>query len=106
MLTDKHRNTLARLASSGTPPLRELQRTRILLTMQKKTIVGLQRKINISHPAIYRCVGKTPAGGIQACLKDAYHSPQTPGISHAAITWAVSIACSKPKDRITSNIVF
>ncbi len=99
VLTDEHRDTLIRLAGSRTAPLREVQRARILLNYaEKKTIVEIQREINISRPAIYRCIDKALAGGIQVGLKDAYHRPHEPEILDDAKAWVVSIACTKPKD--------
>ncbi len=99
VLTADQLESLTRLAGSRSAPLREVVRARVLIGYsQNKAITDLSREIGIGRPAIYKCIDKALAGGIQVALKDAYHRPHPPEISDEAKAWVVSIACTKPKD--------
>jgi transposase len=99
VLTEEQRTMLKGLAGSRTAPVREVERARVLLGYAEGTsITGLQRRIGLSRPSIYKCVDKALAAGVPAGLKDAYHRPREPEIGDEARAWVVSIACTKPKD--------
>jgi transposase len=109
MLTPDQETMLTRLAGSRTAPMREVERARVLLGYaQGILITDLARRIGVSRPAIYTCIDKALAAGVQMGLKDAYHRPHEPEITDEARAWVVSIACTKPKpgsteaDRLTA----
>jgi len=62
------------------------------------SISDIHRQIGVSRPSIYKCIDKALASGVQAGLKDAFHSPREPEILDDAKAWIVSLACTKPKD--------
>jgi transposase len=99
VLTEEQRAMLERLAGSRTAPVREVERAGVMLGYAEgASITDLQRRIGLSRPAIYKCIDKALAAGVQAGLKDAYHRPHEPEIGDEARAWVVSIACTKPKD--------
>jgi transposase len=61
-------------------------------------ISTIKRLVGVSRPAIYKCIDKTLAAGVNVGLKDTYHSPKEPEILDDAKAWVVSVACTKPKD--------
>ena len=99
LLTQDQETMLKRLAGSRTAPVREVERAKVLLGYAEGiAITDLQRRIGVSRPAIYKCIDKALAAGVQMGLKDAYHRPHEPEITDEAKAWVVSIACTKPKD--------
>jgi len=97
VLTSDQEAMLRRLAGSRTAPVREVERAKVLLGYaQGIPIADLARRIGVSRPAIYACIDKALAAGVQTGLKDAYHRPHEPEISDEARAWVVSIACTKP----------
>jgi transposase len=99
VLTEEQETMLGGLAGSRTAPVREVQRARVMLGYAEgASITELQRRIGLSRPAIYKCIDKALAVGVQAGLKDTYHRPHEPEISDEAKAWVVSVACTKPKD--------
>ena len=99
VLTLEQRAALEELAASRTAAAREVERAKVLLGYAAGTsITELQRRLGFSRPMIYRCVDKALAAGVQMGLKDKYHRPHGPEITDEAKAWAVSIACTKPKD--------
>jgi transposase len=99
VLSQEQEAMLRRLAGSRTAPVREVERAKILLGYaQGIAITDLSRQLGVSRPAIYTCIDKALAAGVQAGLKDAYHRPHEPEISDEARAWVVSIACTKPTE--------
>ena len=99
VLTDEQRTKLSELAASRTAPVREVERSGILLKYaQGLSISAIQRQLGVSRPTIYKCIDKALAAGVEAGLKDAYHRPHPPEISEEAKVWVVSIACIQPKE--------
>jgi transposase len=99
VLTPEQRSTLQELSASRVASKREVERAKVMLGYADGiSITELQRRLGFSRPMIYRCVDKALAAGIQMGLKDKYHRPHEPEISDEAKAWAVSIACTKPKD--------
>jgi len=99
LLSGENRAKLSKLAGSRTAPAREVERARILLRYADGvSISDIQRQIGVSRPSIYKCIDKALASGVQAGLKDAFHSPREPEILDDAKAWVVSLACTKPKD--------
>ena len=99
VLTDDNKKLLTELAGSMTAPAREVIRAKVLLHYASGAdITSIKRQAGISRPAIYKCIDKALAAGVQAGLKDTYHSPKAPEILDDAKAWVVSLACTKPKD--------
>jgi transposase len=99
VLSEDNQKILIDLSDSRTAPAREVERANILLNYyNKETISRIKRIVGVSRPTIYKCIDKALAAGIQAGLKDTYHSPKRSEILDDAKAWVVNIACSKPKD--------
>lgn len=99
VLSDDSRKLLTGLSGSMTAPAREVVRARVLLHYATGTeISSIKQYVGISRPAIYKCIDKALAAGVQAGLKDMYHSPKEPEILENAKAWVVNLACTKPKD--------
>jgi transposase len=99
LLAQDQETMLRRLAGSRTAPVREVERAKVLLGYAEGIpITDLARRIGVSRPAIYKCIDKALAAGVQTGLKDAYHRPHEPEITDEARAWVVSIACTKPVD--------
>ena len=99
VLTVEQRAMLTELAGSRTAPIREVERSKILLGYADgASISELMRRVGVGRPMIYKCIDKALAAGVVAGLKDAYHRPHEPEITDEAKAWVVSIACTKPKD--------
>jgi len=98
-LTGEQRAKLEKIASSHSSPLREVQRSQILLQYADQTpITKIQQLVHVSRPTIYKCIDKALATGAESGLKDHYHRPFDPKIDDPAKTWVVNLACTKPKD--------
>ena len=99
VLSGDSKKSLTELAGSMTAPAREVIRAKVLLHYANGVaITSIKRYVGISRPAIYKCIDKALAAGVQAGLKDTYHSPKSPEILDDAKAWVVSLACTKPKD--------
>lgn len=99
ILTDNQKAMLNELSRSRTAPMREVERAKVLIGYANGiSISDLQRQIGVSRPMIYKCIDKALAAGAPMGLKDAYHRPHAPEISHEARAWVASIACTKPKE--------
>ena len=99
VLSDDTRKTLTELSGSRTAPVREVERSKVLLHYANGvSISDIKRRVGLSRPAIYKCIDKALAAGAQTGLKDTFHSPKAPEILEDAKAWVVSIACTKPKD--------
>lgn len=99
MLSDAHRQMLTELSGSRTAPVREVERAKVLLRYAEgRSISDIQRQVGVSRPAIYKCIDKALAAGVQVGLKDTFHRPGEPEILADAKAWVVHMACTKPKD--------
>jgi len=99
VLSDDSRKKLSDLSGSRTAPAREVERAKVLLYYANGVIIScIKRWVGISRPATYKCIDKALAAGVQAGLKDAYHSPKEPEILDDAKAWVISLACTKPKN--------
>lgn len=99
ILNDEQRQLLVALSQSRTKPVREVQRSKILLNYADDVPVStISLQLNVSRPTIYKCIEKALATGIAAGLKDKYHRPKQPVITDEAKAWVINIACQKPKD--------
>ncbi len=99
LLTDEQRTQLDRLSKSRKAPLREIQRSKILmLYADGLPFTEIQKKENISRPTIYKCIDKALAAGVDAGLKDYFHRPFAPVITEAAKAWVINLSCTKPKE--------
>jgi len=98
-MTPEQRQLLEAVSGSRTAPVREVERSRILLEYYAgKSPSAIQRALKVSRPTIYHCVRKALEMGVEAGLKDSYHRPRDPVIGGAAKAWVVHLACSKPKE--------
>lgn len=98
-LSDAQRDLLKARAKSRTAPVREVERSRVLLSYAEGTsISAIQREVGVSRPSIYKCIDKAIAAGVLVALKDRYHRPRAPEILPDAKNWVLSLACTKPKD--------
>jgi len=68
------------------------------------SISEIQRQVGVSRPSIYKCIDKALASGVQAGLKDAFHSPREPEILDDAKAWVVSLACTKPNPSLPAYL--
>jgi len=99
ILTSERRQFLTELSRSRTAPVREIERAQILLKFADGlSISNIQKALGISRPTIYKCIEKALAMGVDAGLKDKYHSPKAPVITEEAKAWVVNLACTKPKE--------
>jgi len=99
VLSNDDKKKLTELAGSRTAPAREVERAKVLLHYANGVAISdIQRRVGVSRPAIYKCIDKALAAGVQTGLKDTYHSPKGPEILDDAKAWVVSLACTKPKD--------
>lgn len=98
-LSSEQREHLTQISRSQTAAVREVQRTRILLSYARDpNITAIQKALNVTRPTIYKCIDKALTMGVEAGLKDAYHRPKDPVITEEAKSWVVNRACQKPKD--------
>ena len=98
-LADAQRDLLRAQAQSRTAPLREVERSKILLKYADGlSIAAIQRALGVSRPTIYKCIDKAVAAGALVALKDRYHRPRAAEITADAKDWVISLACTKPKD--------
>ena len=70
-LSDDSKKLLTELSESMTAPAREIVRAKVLLHYANGAdISSIKRYVGISRPAIYKCIDKALAAGVQAGLKD------------------------------------
>lgn len=99
ILNDEQRQFLLSISQSRTKPIREVQRSKILLQFAGNVPIStISTQLNVSRPTIYKCIEKALATGIESGLKDKYHRPKAPVITDEAKAWVVNLACQKPKD--------
>jgi len=99
ILTDEQRQLLTTIAQSRTATVREVERARILLKyVEGSSISNIQVALGVSRPTIYKCLDKALTMGVEAGLKDKYHSPKLPVITDEAKAWVINLACTKPKE--------
>ena len=89
---------LTTLSRSATAPMREVVRAKVLLRYaDRMSISQIQREVGVSRPTIYKCIDKALAAGVEAGLKDRYHSPRAPEIRADAKAWVVSVVGQSPR---------
>jgi transposase len=99
VLTPEEKQFLETLRASRAAPVREVERARILLQYHAgNNPSAIQRALNISRVTIYHCLHKALEMGVETGLKDAFHRPKEPVITHTDKAWVVHLACTKPKD--------
>jgi transposase len=90
---------LQSLSRSRTAPVREAERSNILLRLAEGVdLVAISRELGVTRATIYKCLDKALAAGIETALQDKYHRPKAPEITPEAAGWVVNLACTKPKD--------
>jgi transposase len=98
-LTDKELELLIKVSNSKTIAYREVNRAKVLKSYSEgNSISKICRDLKISRESIYEYIDRGLSIGIEAALKDKYHSPKVPTITEEAKAWVVSLACTKPKD--------
>jgi len=96
---EKQKEQLKAISQSRKAPIREVQRSKILLQYSEgKAITEIENMVQVSRPTIYKWIEKALAMGIQEGLKDKYHRPKEPVITEEAKAWVINIACKKPTD--------
>lgn len=94
-----NKDILITISQSRTKPVRAVQRAKILLKYADGIAIStIGSQLNISRPAIYKCIEKALATGVESGLKDKYHSPKEASITDEAKAWVINVACQKPKD--------
>jgi len=98
-LSIDQRSKLEQISRSRKAPLREIQRSQVLLNYADGIPISqIQNLVKVSRPTVYKCIDKALAAGPDAGLKEYYHRPFDPSITNEAKTWIVNLACTKPKD--------
>jgi transposase len=98
-LNSEQKEKLQKLSMSRTVPIREVQRASVLLRYSEgMPITEIEKTVQVSRPAIYKCLEKALAMGIDEGLKDKYHRPKNPTITEEAKAWVINIACKKPTE--------
>lgn len=96
-LDEKELNKLKKISSSRKTETREVERAKILIYFsQNMDISKIEEKVHVSRPTIYKCIDKALSMGVEAGLKDKYHSPKEPVITEESKAWVINIACNKP----------
>ncbi len=99
IIDEKQKERLKELSNSRKAPLREVERAKILLLYSEETPINeIEKIVQVSIPTIYKCIEKALSMGVEAGLKDKYHRPREPVITHEAKAWVINIACKKPTD--------
>jgi transposase len=99
ILSETERQRLESLAASRTASVREVERAKILLLYADgKHIRAVADALGVMRATVYKCIDKALDHGVEAGLRDTYHSPKEPVITPEAKAWVVSLACTKPKD--------
>lgn len=98
-LSEDDRARLERLASSATVSAREHVRSKVLLLKADgRTDAEVADKMDVGASTVRRCVARYEAGGVDAALADAPGRGRRQEISESDRLWAVSLACTRPKD--------
>ena len=98
-MTEEGRSQLENMNRARKAPLREIHRSQILLHYaQGRTIMEISSLLKIGRPAIYKCVDKALAAGVETALKDKYHKAKEPSITEEAKIYVINLACTKPTE--------
>ncbi len=98
-LTKEELEKLTQISNSQVKPICEIQRAKILLLFNSgKSIIHIQRSLNISRVSIYKWIDRTLAFGIDAGMKNKFRKPKKAKITPDAKAWIINLACTKPKD--------
>jgi len=98
VLSKEEEEQLRSLAASRTAPFRKVQRAKILLGYRSgQNFSALSRSLKVSRRIVYKHVDRALAAGVSVALRDHPHGSQ-PTITPEARAWALSVACTKPKD--------
>ena len=93
------RERLERLSTCATASAREHVRSKALLYKASGwTDAAVADKMDVSVDTVRRCVARYESGGLEAALADAPGRGRRREISESDRLWAVSLACTKPKD--------
>lgn len=98
-LSDEDRKRLERLSASARATAREHVRSKILLYKSMGwTDAAVADKMDVSDDTVSRCVARYASGGVEAALADAPGRGRRREISESDRLWAVSLACTRPRD--------
>jgi len=98
IVTDLERANLEQISRSQTCPAREVCRAKLLLAyLETSSFAGIARLHGVTRRAVYKCVDKALASGVETALRDLPHGSE-PTITAQARAWVLSIACTKPVD--------
>ena len=98
VLSPEEQQQLQSLANSHAAPLREVQRSKVLLGYHAgQGFSALSRTARLSRRIIYKHVDRALAAGVAVALRDRAHGSE-PIITPEAKAWVLALACTKPKD--------
>lgn len=98
-IAEGDRERLERLSASATATAREHVRSKILLYKSMAWTDGaVADKMDVSASTVRRCVERYETGGLDAALEDAPGRGRRQELSESDRLWAVSLACTRPKD--------
>jgi transposase len=98
-LTEENIAYLQKISQSRTEQVRRVERANILLLHAKGVgCTTIARDLNISVPAVLRCLQKAKEFGIHVALDDLRRPGKPPTLTPEAKAWILSLACQKPKD--------
>ena len=98
-LAEGDRERPGRLSTCATASAREHVRSKALLHEASGwTDAAVADKMDVSVDTVRRCVARYESGGLEAALADAPGRGRRREISESDRLWAVSLACTKPKD--------
>ena len=98
-LTSDDQIFLKKLSNSKTKPIREVNRSKVLLSYSEgKSVTKISIETAISRETIYEYIDRALTIGVRAALKDKYHRPKEPVITPEAKLWVINLACQKPKE--------
>ena len=95
--TEEEKQILLEISRSKTKPVREVERSTILLKfMENKSITDIAKECHTNRPLVERCINKAIAFGAMASLKDLPGRGKKPVITDEAKSWVLSVACQTP----------
>ena len=99
VLSAEQETMLKELEGLRTAAVCEVERAKVMLGYAvSQTTTQFHRQLGAGRPMIYKCIDKALGAGVQMGLRDKYHRPHAPQITHEAKTWVVALACTKTKD--------
>jgi len=97
VLTESEIEKLQKIMRTRTAEARTVQRAKILLySFEGTSDTAIAEKLDISRQAVFNCLAKYHAAGVDAALVDLAGRGRPRTISDDEKSWIISIACRKP----------